>query len=227
MLLKMMPLQWQRRQSIGAVDYGTRGMGMCADPGSYRWCHQALSRSRTSFATSTTEDCCYQIRYNTDTAIASGTEVVAIPKCPFGEQRFQPLSIVNASATSNSSGKLAPAELPARAKASHLHPAIVIRRSSLQILFSLLLAATLLPKVAEANNHHNHNSNNIPGKHISINYIPSNSHQVNEPNVPLIENVPLKIFKSKHFITINCQWNVRVDECGRHTDKCWLYSITS
>lgn len=162
----MMPLQWQRRQSIGAVDYGTRGMGMCADPGSYRWCHQALSRSRTSFATSTTEDCCYQIRYNTDTAIASGTEVVAIPKCPFGEQRFQPLSIVNASARKhNSNGYLSNARYSPKPKTGPLSPALVIR-SSLPILFLLLIAAALLPKIVEANSHHNHNSNNIPGKYL-------------------------------------------------------------
>lgn len=38
--------------TLGGVDYGTRGMGVCADPGSYRWC-QALSRSRSSCATNT------------------------------------------------------------------------------------------------------------------------------------------------------------------------------
>lgn len=40
------PLQWGRCVSS---DYGIRGMGVRADPGSFRWC-QALSRSR-SFAT--------------------------------------------------------------------------------------------------------------------------------------------------------------------------------
>lgn len=38
--------------TLGGIDYGTRGMGACADPGSYRWC-QALSRSRWSCATNT------------------------------------------------------------------------------------------------------------------------------------------------------------------------------
>lgn len=38
--------------TLGGIDYGTRGMGVCADPGSYRWC-QALSRSRWSCATNT------------------------------------------------------------------------------------------------------------------------------------------------------------------------------
>ena len=47
----MTPLQWGR--SVSGIDYGTRGMGVCADPGSYRWC-QALSRSRSSFATNQT-----------------------------------------------------------------------------------------------------------------------------------------------------------------------------
>lgn len=38
--------------TLGGIDYGTRGMGVCADPGSHRWC-QALSRSRWSCATNT------------------------------------------------------------------------------------------------------------------------------------------------------------------------------
>lgn len=145
---------------------------MCADPGSYRWCHQALSRSRTSFATFTTEDCCYcQIRYNTDTAIASGTEVVvAIPKCPFVESSFQPLSLVR-STVSACCGHLSVSNRspnvigrPSNAARISLSSAILIR-SSLQILFALLLvAAALLPRTTEANNHHSHNSNNIPGK---------------------------------------------------------------
>lgn len=215
-----MPLQWQRRQSIGAVDYGTRGMGMCADPGSYRWCHQALSRSRTSFATSTTEDCCYQIRYNTDTAIASGTEVVAIPKCPFGEQRFQPLSIVvnNVSATSKSSGNLTHTE----SKASHLYPALVIR-STLQILFLLLLVvATLLPNIAEANSHHNHNSNNIPGKYYSIKKNSLLQKKIKQFNS--FKNIEEQK-KNKSSWDIHVCKNIYIDCANKY--KCWLYSITS
>lgn len=45
-LLQVTQLQWRRCVSS---DYGIRGMGVRADPGSFRWC-QALSRSR-SFAT--------------------------------------------------------------------------------------------------------------------------------------------------------------------------------
>lgn len=47
--LQVTPLQWGRYVSS---DYGIRGMGVCADPGSFRWC-KALSRSR-SFATTLT-----------------------------------------------------------------------------------------------------------------------------------------------------------------------------
>lgn len=50
--LQVTPLQWRR--SVSGSDYGTRGMGVLADPGSFRWC-QALSRSR-SFATKSTSN---------------------------------------------------------------------------------------------------------------------------------------------------------------------------
>lgn len=42
----------RENDTLGGIDYGTRGMGVCADLGSYRWC-QALSRSRWAYATNT------------------------------------------------------------------------------------------------------------------------------------------------------------------------------
>lgn len=71
----MTPLQWGR--SVSGIDYGTRGMGVCADPGSYRWC-QALSRSRSSFATNNNYNYNSNDCYTTTTQNTNNTNSQAI-----------------------------------------------------------------------------------------------------------------------------------------------------